>query len=413
MERKEKNIFKILENDLQFLLKNKVKLILFRNYFDELSTHDIDILCKKSDEDRIISLLNTKGYRVFKKFSHKIYCHNLKTNSQFVFHIHFNAYETPFTSFLNINQTLKKASKVKGIPVLSPSQIVALYLYKIKTKRPFVKAKKHILSNFDSINYNDLGKTLENTFYKDSIKLSLKYLKNNKFNLAGNSLKFKNPIFPLVKKSFYIFHLLESIFKSLPASDFVVFIGTDGSGKTTTTTNFANYFKKKGLNVEYEYGGRFQFRYLPLNWLVSRTANIKKKQGEKPDTIKYNSNFVYFATPLVYYFEYLLRYLFSTFIKRRKNHFVFADRSYIDVITSANASQKFAKFLYKYFLPKPSKVFFLYNEAHILSSRRPEHDPEDIKRQLKGFHKHGELYTSKIKTTSIEDTFDKILEKLN
>ena len=296
---------------------------------------------------------------------------------------------------------------------MSPSQQIALYLYKIKTGRPLIKAKKHINKQKDGLNIKQAKLVLKQVFTKKSINTSLNLLKNGEIKKAGESLKFKFKLFfKLGQFLARTIHKIELILKPLfNPMEYIVFIGTDGSGKTTTVSNLKKLLESKSLKVFQEYGGRFKFRYLPFNKVISTAAAKKKKEGQKEDTIRYTSPIVKNLAPFVFYVEYLLRYVCSTFKGRRTHQYVIADRAYVDVIISANTNNKTARLCY-YLLPKPSKLVFLYNEFEILTKRRPEHDPNDIKRQLKAYKTHTNLYSACIKTKNPQQTLNDILKEL-
>ena len=404
---------KELKSDLEYLQKNNINIVLFRNYFEEKSAHDIDLLCKKSQREKLYKLIKKRGYKIFQTYFHKVYCHKINSQHTIILHVHFNAYETPFSKFLNIKQVKNHTSKIKNIKFMSPSQQIALYLYKIKTGRSLIKAKKHINKQKDKLNIQQVNLVLKQIFTKKSINVSLNLLKRGEIKKSGNSLKFKSHLFfKLSQLSARFIHKIELIIKPLfHPMEFVVFIGTDGSGKTTTVSNLENFLKSKELKVFKEYGGRFKFKYLPFNKIISTAATKKKKEGQKEDTIRYTSPIVKNLAPFVFYVEYLLRYMCSTFKGRRTHQYVIADRAYVDVIISANTNNKTARFCYN-FLPKPSKLFFLYNEFEVLTKRRPEHDPNDIKRQLKAYKTHTNLYSACIKTKNLQQTINDILKEL-
>jgi len=199
---------------------------------------------------------------------------------------------------------------------------------------------------------------------------------------------------------------------------YVNIIGTDGSGKTTALESLKDKLAYARVPSVSSYEGRHAFKILPINFIFDRVVKKKKDESMKENKvelnakdIRYSSSLARIASPVLYYFEYLLRYLFMIYPKRLKYDVLLSDRGYLDVLVSPNANQKVARFCYA-LLPKPDAVIFLYNKPEILAKRKPDHPAEDIKRQLEIYKGLERYFDLKVLTDEKEDTVQKCFEKI-
>jgi len=396
-----------LKNDLNAVVLNKTPICMLQDYFLKEELHDIDIVCFKKDKRKIHKLLKHLGYKTFKLYSDSAFYHKLIGSMIIRIHLHYNN----FFGFLGMNKIMQNKDSSK-LNILTNAEYLPTLLYKIQVGRPSQKYMPEIEKIAAKCDFSELEQLLGFLFTKESSAKSVLLFKENKANDAVEALKLKTSFTAkrTAKRALSIFDKLSAGIKQLVIpSEYIAFIGTDGSGKTTTTTIVAETLRTHKFRVNIELGTRMEFKILPLNFLTSKMAKKKSGTGQSLHAIRYSSPFVKAAAPIVYYFEYLFRYMFSTFWKRRLNNFVLADRAYIDVIVSPNSNAKLAEFLYK-ILPKPSKVIFLYNDIQVLMMRRKEHPAEDLKRQLEEYKKHTNLYYASVKTESKTKSIEEILK---
>jgi len=207
------------------------------------------------------------------------------------------------------------------------------------------------------------------------------YLKKNVFNT-------------IILFSKYLFYQIK--FSISKKGKFIVFIGPDGSGKTT----ISEYLLDKSFFIETIYKkkkyfhGRYSF--LPdLKVFLKRNNNIFK--DEKYDfTLKINDHLkknkigklrtnIYL---LYYLFDFLLGNFFLFFV-RRTNTILIADRFWYDFFIQKYYLKHFKifKFLYKNLLSKPDYLFFLKSNPEVIKSRKNELSFEEIKYQQQSIEK--------------------------
>ena len=351
------NVQTKIKEDLKILSKNKIKFCMLKDYLKEKDYADIDILVSSKDRRKIHKILKSLSYDNYHQYTTSVFYHKLIETEVVRFHLHSNY----FFEFLQID---KVNIDNTDVPMLAKEEYLVSLVKKVVSGRKKDKYMKEFDSVVKFVDKAKLKKVLCAAFKKSTIDYDAVIKKDfSKLKILKSVIKRKRQLkrsdWPSIVSLFF-----KMLFKPC---EFVVFMGVDGSGKTTTVKKITEYLRKRKFRVFTEYGGRFKFQYLPLNKLVSNVATKKKKvEGQNQDVIKYESKFVHNVTPFIYYAEYFLRYMFSTFIKRRLNNFVFADRSFIDVIISPNTNNKIARFLY-FILPKPSKIVYLYNDLEVLS----------------------------------------------
>jgi hypothetical protein len=169
---------------------------------------------------------------------------------------------------------------------------------------------------------------------------------------------------------------------------YIALIGPNGAGKS----HHLSRLKKKlesDFKVSTFYAGRFQFKILPLNWLLKKIKPSKVSKGPKPNSRKrevreFNQPLVKYIAPIIYYFEYLLRYFFIVLPRQMSNDYVLVDRDFIDLTASPNAHTGLVKVL-DWILPGPKRIV-LEAPATVLFSRRQELPKEELARQLAAYH---------------------------
>jgi len=184
----------------------------------------------------------------------------------------------------------------------------------------------------------------------------------------------------------------------------------DGSGKSTITSSLSDIFKKNKLKSSLIYTGRGRNNLLPIQFFGRKyKAKEKKEESSKPSKKSLKKKLIYsFAAP-VFALDLYLRYLKDIFPKRIKDEIVIVDRYATDLLLMKNVNNKLRKALYSIF-PKPTMVFYLYNDPEVLYKRKPGHPAGDLERQEKLFDMilPGLGNLNKIKSESEEQTLDEV-----
>ena len=151
----------------------------------------------------------------------------------------------------------------------------------------------------------------------------------------------------------------------------IAFLGSHGSGKTTTIEYVKNNLENQGKNVEIIVMGWKNF-HNPLLKLFSnlylKSDYKKNKNEERLDRFKERSWAFYF----VYYIELLSRYLK---IKRSKKDFVLMDRYFYEELMFMSKTK------YKVFskiTPKPDYCFVLISDYSTIIKRNHVVDKDKL-----------------------------------
>lgn len=193
----------------------------------------------------------------------------------------------------------------------------------------------------------------------------------------------------------------------------VVFIGIDGSGKTTTITKIKEELKKIGEESKVVYMGLGDNFTLPfLRKMLEFYSNIKYKQLNKirkKELKKDNWRERKFFWILIQYIELWIRWIKSKIFSKEK--IILFDRFFYDGLIFSN--EKNFHF-FKKFTPKPDVCFMLVAPPEIIIKRKNEASLKNIE----NFYKKAELLKKyfEIKTIdntkSLEKTTKKIMDKI-
>ena len=370
---------------------------------------DIDVCVSRKDFGKLDSLLRKKGFikkthfRYWKK-GYILY----KEGELLCIDVHIGKYEGSPAGILDPENTTSI--------YLSPEKQLFYFIYRIGLRNPIRKYIKYLNKQIKSkkLDYSLLQWYLGKVFYNEEEILTC--IKKKEFEKIKPKFKISHNV---VRLLFFLrnkfFDSFAFLYRVIRPYQYIVLIGPDGSGKTTLRKEIAKILSQGKLKVFEEYGGRYSFKYLKFLNPVVKVVNKKGKKlksnaRSSEEVIEHNSVFIKIFSPFIYYFEYLLRYLFSDFFKRRKG-IIIADRHYIDIFVSKNINKKIAKFLYC-LLPKPSFTILLYNSLEVLKKRKPSHPEEDIERQVKEYLKLRKYCDLVIKTDNKKKNIDTILKTI-
>tara|TARA_Y100000310_G_scaffold344875_1_gene460190 strand:+ start:10239 stop:10793 length:555 start_codon:yes stop_codon:yes gene_type:complete len=178
----------------------------------------------------------------------------------------------------------------------------------------------------------------------------------------------------------------------------VVFLGSDGSGKSSLINYVKEQLEKEGNKVDVVFMGWKDF-YNPLLRLVSKIyLRRKKKSNEKKlRRFRVRSWGFYF----IYYSELWIRYL-KVLLSRAD--YVLIDRYFYDELSFSGRKLRFLSRL----TPSPDKCFVLRAGNNILKERGVDVSKEELDRFYLAFEK---LDADWIDSSGrIEDTFELIKE---
>ncbi len=142
----------------------------------------------------------------------------------------------------------------------------------------------------------------------------------------------------------------------------IAFLGSHGSGKTSTINFVKSRLESQGNSVEVFTMGWKQFQNPILNFfsrLYLKSNYKKQKKEERLDRFKERSWFFY----LIYYTELLTRY---AEIKRSEADFILMDRYFYEELMFASGLKR--RILTK-FTPIPNKTFVLETNIETIKSR--------------------------------------------
>lgn len=203
-------------------------------------------------------------------------------------------------------------------------------------------------------------------------------------------------VFQLMLKQYSIAGIVGLLWESLTLTarkviyrpPLISFIGTDGSGKSTTAEALLDFIKSQKINVEYVYAGRSRNN----SGLVSLARSIifklglaKKVTKEEWETHavsgdksgkKQANSFIQVIALLVYFFEYHIRYFKIKLLSRLNKQIQILDRGSWDIAT-LNGLGRFPVRLAKY-CPQTDITFFCYAKPSVIQSRKLERSFHEI-----------------------------------
>ncbi len=197
----------------------------------------------------------------------------------------------------------------------------------------------------------------------------------------------------------------------------IVFLGVDGSGKTTSISNLRNFLKKNNIKAEKFDLGIYHKRTF-FGRIFGKFYNLFKHKKHNA-TLRGNAidtNYLKKA-PLRNIFrsiDILLRYSGAKKYARKNNiKIIIFDRYFYDILFQSQLDF-LTKILLK-FLPKPDFTFYLYEKPEVIYKRKGERNVSILREQMSKFEREMKSFAPFIKVKSSDEmtTLKEITKHLN
>jgi thymidylate kinase len=194
---------------------------------------------------------------------------------------------------------------------------------------------------------------------------------------------------------------------------FFALIGPDGAGKSTLTARVKEYLNDHNMQAEVVYMGKAQQRILPgITETAERVGLNLIGVDEIARQTAWKRSLYRVGRDAVYLMDLLLRYWCRILPKLWKGYYVLTDRYPYDLFLDTNTTTLTKQVLLRIF-PRPSVIFYLYNDPSVLDSRKPQYGVVEIARQMSVYRAlEPQLRVTNfvpIRTDIFSDSFDKII----
>lgn len=391
------------------LNKCKVQYAVLRGYEDLPSKikHDIDFCIRRNDLESGLCIV----HRVLKSYSFVcIHSSNRYGFSQRYYYRDGECIKLDFWTdfsykglrYLELGQVLEQTKIHNKIVVLNESAEVTLSFLKEFLHNAHIRIDKISLlqEKYKKNGFLDGGSF--SFLSSHEIKKFELYLLQEKLDLKHESDKYKKKILSENIRKIGVFGTVSNIMSYIVKyikdfltrkGFFVVFIGPDGSGKTTAAKNILNLVDNKKSCFEKSRYLHGRPGILPnLSYIAMRkerqntkTMDLNVYSASRHDNYSKWKTFIYMS---YYYFDFLLGAV-SIFLSKFANRIVVADRYFYDYFISEHFSNhsKILRQVYFRLLPEPDLVIFMDGDPDSIYDRKPEIPVESIKRQQKNIKK--------------------------
>jgi thymidylate kinase len=400
------------------------------NDFDNaflVDNSDIDLIVEKIKFVEYKNILNNNSF--FNLFKHKSFYY---VNQNISFDL-YNGYYERFIQ-LDINKALNNRVK-KDFFMLSDIDLFKVLLFHpmdlcgVRGVRYYSKERSEWIKNNLNI-LTENKEEFETYFGKKFIFKIINYIQNNEFDkIKQDNLKFK--ILMYLHKPSYLKYFFQRLKKKIikpeyQKSKLIIFMGVDGSGKTTAAQNSINFMKRyygnNASKIEYFYLGSQGGYMLPLVQIAQMKDKLKSlfkeekiqkvDRAKSKNTVSSNHGKL---KEMLFIFEYIARYIKLQYLLKIKNKIVVSDRYLYDYFRTDNTDPKMVKFFSKIF-PKPDFIFMMEGDIQKFYDRKQEYSPKILKEHqddlINGLTKEGLEFYSINANQDEEEVLKSILRKL-
>ena len=402
---------------------HNIKLVVLRNYehFPEEISRDIDFCIIDNFDlayDLFLKLCCQYDFtveKVFKKYRYVKFVITHKSYARFLQIDFFNGESVWGVDLLDHDITQEYAVPYNDHWITSPEAEMRSRLFKFHTEFPSkgknIRKIKELLVEYDlkyqrHINIEAKKDNIINRFYAIIYKL----------NIVIKRLK-SAPMKSMQHLTRYFSYTIENI--KNPPGKFVVFIGHDGSGKTTLIKNVILQSVPELFNSYEYYHNNFTKRHQKIS--QNHELESETKCGAKAtlgvDVVHKRVSILRAGLHLPYYAFRNLLYLFKIIHGRWRNKIIILDRYYYDYYFQKNYVDlpKWYIRFFQYLTPKPDHTIFISVKENIAYARKPEITKAEMIRQKKAIYNNSKFFPNFVEldnNSNMESTLSKFYEIL-
>lgn len=386
-------------------INEKFEYVVLRNANElpyENFSNDIDILIREEDyknfQESMFKILTKNNFaRVERTSFHGIECYTF-------YNLDSEIHSLKIDLFFNVQgggvkyydfETIIEYKKLTINNIYVLEEHIENFLTALKTLAAGGKLKEKYLQNFIS-NSIDKNHILYKTIKSETLKNYLLNIKQSKENLIKIDRKIilkevrKNNLKNSIKNTLrnHIQHFSFELARIYKHNFKFVFVGPDGSGKTTLIEKLKNesYIKTRAKKERF-----IVLHHRPhLFPMISELFNKKNKDNSEYDHVhnphsgKSSNKIVSFLKMIYYTFDYLIGNIIKVLPLYRQGKFVIFDRYFYDFIVDQKRSaisipKNLAILIYKILIPKPKRVYFIKVDPILAHERKKELSVDAIK----------------------------------
>lgn len=385
------DFFKKIDEEFEYVVLRNAAELPFENF-----SNDIDILIDKSKYsffDQVMKrIFLAHGFERLERTSfHGIECYtfyNIQNTRPYSLKIDlFFGIEGGGVRYFEHNDVLRYRTKNShGVYILDTK--VESYLTALKTFAAGGKLKENYLKNFLE-NPLDVDHNLVTKCPSATLR---KYLEHTaKTHKSPELISRRKIIFETIQETFkispysticrMIYHCKIELLRMFKKRYMIVLVGPDGSGKTTLIERIKQDSKNnfRSLPERFEVFHHRPHIFPNISQIFKKNLNEQESYdlNFNPHSAKQSNYFISFFKLQYYVFDYICGYIIKIMPLQRKNKFIIFDRYYYDFIVDQKRSalyvpKNIAIAIFKIFIPKPNKIFFIEVDPQEAYDRKQE-----------------------------------------
>ena len=382
---------------------------------------DIDILFKKDDFKNIEQILKTfcktERFKIVQIYHQEVYAKNIfifNPNTTQLLNLDiYGKLHRKNTVYFSETEIFNNLQQFKGVNSLATHQEFFHYLFKKADKNDVSETAFQYLRKLFLKDEKACESVIKNNIKAESDNL-IKAFKNNDNTLLLTSIEaLKNDVKTNPKQS--INYRIKNKFRVLkrtikPTGISIVFLGPDGSGKSTIIDGLTNKilpFRKTS--------------YFHLKPIIAKSDNSAATIN--PHEFAPYSKLKSFVKLLFFIWQYNKGWIKNIYPSKIKSTLIIFDRYYDDLIVDSKryrygGSINLAKFV-RFFIPKPALYFILTADADIIFKRKQEVTLTELQTQIKNYRgltnnaQYHNIDVDKSPDAIVNEVFNILMKKMN
>lgn len=387
MQEKLKSIYKnkarYYQDVIDMLKQESIHYILINFTIPDNNPGDLDIIISERDYTKIAKILENQSFNYYYHYNTKQFLWNkyLSGEGFIQFHIHLD--------FYFFGKQLLQIKDLGRLNSLSIELDYIIFLIESFYKNNIEDKHYKYLQYQNYVNNDEICEYVNNK-YTNIYFIIKKAL--DRFSVNKNNHKIKH-ICEIIKLNgmnaiiYFFLHQLKKIFKRLRMAreDYkIIFIGVDGSGKSTLTKSLEDICSKGGVYPKYIYFGlRTSIIYKIKNLLIKkRLTNKQYNDVNKKQIHKEWINLAYRnIMGIIFWFEYNIRWILQIIFRSVNVQTVWLiDRCYLDVLHFYNTPLVEKLFIEYTF--QPDLYVLLTGDPNVFITRNDEYELDELIDQI-------------------------------